>query len=187
MNCGGNEEVEQRSLTYVPDDTYISVGNKSVVKQPNILLTLTTVRYFPSNKARKSCYALPVVKGKKLLVKTVYYYGGFDGGKEPPIFDQIIDGTKWFVIDTRADYAQGQSSYYEAIVMAHAMELSVCLARNEHTGNSSPFISAIEVSYLEDTIYNSTDFQKYGLVSLARHNFGSDSDMIGYVFMVSEK
>nr|GMD82583.1 uncharacterized protein LOC109152193 [Ipomoea batatas] len=51
-------------------------------------------RYFPSSKAKKYCYSLPVAKGKKLLVKTVYYYCGFDGGKEPPVFDQIIDGTK---------------------------------------------------------------------------------------------
>nr|GMD09913.1 probable LRR receptor-like serine/threonine-protein kinase At1g67720 [Ipomoea batatas] len=180
LNCGGNEEVEQKSLTFVPDDPYISVGNKSVVKQPNILLVLTTVRYFPSSKAKKYCYSLPVAKGKKLLVKTVYYYGGFDGGKEPPVFDQIIDGTKWFVIDTKADYAKGLSSYYEAIVMAHGMELTVCLARNEHTGNSSPFISAIEASYLEDNIYNSTDLHKYGLINLGRHNFGSDLDMIGF-------
>nr|GLL44762.1 probable LRR receptor-like serine/threonine-protein kinase At1g67720 isoform X2 [Ipomoea trifida] len=98
-------------------------------------------RYFPSSKAKKYCYSLPVAKGKKLLVKTVYYYCGFDGGKEPPVFDQIIDGTKWFVIDTKANYAKGLSSYYEAIVMAHGMELTVCLARNEHTGNSNPFIS----------------------------------------------
>nr|GMD08729.1 probable LRR receptor-like serine/threonine-protein kinase At1g67720 [Ipomoea batatas] len=180
LNCGGNEEVEQKSLTFVPDDPYISVGNKSVVKQPNILLVLTTVRYFPSSKAKKYCYSLPVAKGKKLLVKTVYYYGGFDGGKEPPVFDQIIDGTKWFVIDTKADYAKGLSSYYEAIVMAHGMELTVCLARNEYTGNSSPFISAIEASYLEDNIYNSTDLHKYGLINLGRHNFGSDLDMIGF-------
>ncbi|VFQ67899.1 unnamed protein product [Cuscuta campestris] len=181
LNCGGNEEVEQRSLTYIPDDPFVSAGNKSAVKLPHVLPTLTTVRYFPGNKARKHCYTLPVVKGKKLSVKTVYYYGGFDGGKEPPVFDQIIDGTKWFVVDTRADYAQGLSSYYEAIVTAHGMELSVCLARNEHTADSgSPFISAVEVVYLDDALYNSTDFQKFGLASLARHSFGSDADLIGY-------
>ncbi|CAH9116676.1 unnamed protein product [Cuscuta epithymum] len=181
LNCGGNEEVEQRSLAYIPDEPFISTGNKSVVKVPHILPTLTTVRYFPGHKAKKSCYTLPVIKGKKLLVKTVYYYGGFDGGEEPPVFDQIIDGTKWFVIDTRGDYAQGMSSYYEAIVMAHGMDLSICLARNEHTSNSSsPFISTIELFYLEDALYNTTDFQRFGLVGLARHNFGSDVDMIGF-------
>lgn len=139
---------------------------------------LSSVRYFPDDVEEKFCYHFPVNKGRKWLVKTIYYYGGFDGGKEPPIFDQIIDGTKWN-INTTADYAEGLSSYYEIIMVAHNKVLSICLAKNEHT-TSNPFISAIELLYLDDSLYNSTDFGKYALVTLARHSFGSH-DTIMYV------
>lgn len=119
-----------------------------------------------------------MIKGAKYLVRTTYYYGGFDGGDKPPVFDQIIDGTKWGVVDTTGDYANGLSSYYDIVVLAMAKSLSVCLARNQNT-KSSPFISALEVEHLEDSLYNTTDFNKYALSTVARSSFGSDGESIG--------
>lgn len=113
------------------------------------------------------------------MVRTLYYYGGFDEGKEPPVFDQIIQGTKWSTVNTTEDYKNGLSTYYEIIVVSKTKAMSVCLARSEHT-TSSPFISALELEYLEDSVYNSTDFRKYALVTIARHNFGVDGDILGY-------
>lgn len=113
-------------------------------------------------------------------MRTTFFYGGFDGGTEPPVFDQIVDGTRWGIVDTAQDYADGLSSYYEIVVVAATKSLSVCLARNENT-KSSPFISALEVQYLEDTLYNSTDFRKFALRTVVRSSFGSDSEFIGYV------
>lgn len=112
-------------------------------------------------------------------MRTTYYYGGFDGGNEPPVFDQIIQGTKWSTVNTTEDYLNGMTSYYEIIVASMTKALSVCLARNEHT-TSSPFISALEVEYLEDSMYNSTDFTKYALSTVARSNFGAEGDAIGF-------
>lgn len=178
LNCGGNEKIQQDSLTYGPDDRFIKTGNKSEIKQEGLVPLLSSVRHFPADAEEKFCYNFPVNKGKKLIIKTIYYYGGFDGGTEPPIFDQIIDGTKWN-INTSADYADGLSSYYEVIMVAQNKVLSICLARNEHT-TSDPFISAIEVLYLDDSLYNTTDFGKYALVTLARHSFGSH-DKLTYV------
>ncbi|GFY90013.1 hypothetical protein Acr_07g0002100 [Actinidia rufa] len=94
------------------------------------------------------------------------------------MFDQIVDGTKWSTVNTKEDYADGLSSYYEIIVIAQMKTLCVCLARNEHTGSASPFISAVELQSLEDSVYNSTDFGKYGLATVARNNFGYDGDTI---------
>ncbi|KAJ6671237.1 hypothetical protein OIU85_015036 [Salix viminalis] len=85
---------------------------------------------------------------------------GYDGGKEPPVFDQIVQGTKWSTVNTTEDYANGMSSYYEIILASSAKSLSVCLARNEHT-TSSPFISALEIEHLENSVYNSTDFSNF--------------------------
>ncbi|XP_073158123.1 probable LRR receptor-like serine/threonine-protein kinase At1g67720 isoform X2 [Henckelia pumila] len=181
LNCGSNHGVEEGQIEYVPDDEYISVGNKTTLDRPEILPRLQTLRYFPNAKARKYCYTFPVIKGGKFLVKTVYYYGGFDGGDEPPVFDQIIDGTKWSTVNTTEDYAVGGTSFYEAIFMAQNKFLSVCLARNEHTAvGSSPFISSLEVYNLDDSVYNSTNYEKYALATVSRSSFGSTGDTLSY-------
>lgn len=166
-------------MVYKPDDEFIGVGKRATINQSDLWPLLTSVRYFPNPNARKYCYDFPVYKGMKHLVKTLYYYGGFDGGKEPPVFDQIIDGTKWNVVNTTENYAQRLCSYFEIVIMARGKTLSVCLARNSYT-TSSPFISAIEVHPLDDSVYNSTNFKKHALFTVARHSFAHAGEVIGY-------
>lgn len=179
LNCGANSsgDITFGGLKYITDEGLISVGNKATLKTPGLLPVLSTLRYFPDATARKYCYVIPVVKGGKYLLRTTYYYGGFDGGKVPPVFDQIVDGTKWNTVNTAEDYANGLSSYYEVVVMAAGKRLSVCLAWNERTV-SSPFISALELEFLEDSMYNTTDFSKYVLTTVARNSFGSEGEII---------
>ncbi|XVE66841.1 hypothetical protein DITRI_Ditri08aG0112100 [Diplodiscus trichospermus] len=183
ITCGSSvkQTIPNTKLTYIPDDGFTFVGNRSSLNNKDLLPILTTLRYFPEKTARKYCYTFQAIKGGKYLVRTIYYYGGFDGGKEPPVFDQIIGGTKWSVVNTTEDYANGLTSYYEVILVAPAKTLSVCLARNNHTDSStSPFISAIEVLSLDDSLYNSTDFAKYALVTVARSTFGNQEDIISF-------
>ncbi|PPD78603.1 hypothetical protein GOBAR_DD24473 [Gossypium barbadense] len=143
INCGSDvkQTVKETGLTYIPDDGFTFSGNKTSLDAKNLLPILSTLRYFPDKVARKYCYTFQAIKGLKYLVRTIYYYGGFDGGKEPPVFDQIT--------------------------------LSVCIARNNQTV-SSPFISAIEVISLDDSMYNSTDLGAYALVTVARSSFGNE-------------
>ncbi|OMO63235.1 hypothetical protein COLO4_32660 [Corchorus olitorius] len=180
ISCGASDKqtIPDTGITYFPDEGFINVGNKSVLKDKNLLPILTTLRYFPDAEARKYCYTFIATKGGKYLVRTIYYYGGFDGGNEPPVFDQIIGGTKWSVVNTTEDYANRQSSYYEIIVAATGKTLSVCLARNNNTA-SSPFISAIEVIPLDDSLYSTEKdfFSKYALVTVARSAFGSEDSI----------
>ncbi|KAL2927596.1 hypothetical protein RDABS01_019927, partial [Bienertia sinuspersici] len=123
---------------------------------------------------------LEVTEGAKYLVRTTYYYGNFDERKHPPIFDQIIDGTKWSIVNTTEDYAKGLASYYELVVAASSKVLSLCLARNQYTdGESNPFISALEVMFLNGSLYKAVDLQKYALSTVARHTFGNDDDNNG--------
>ncbi|KAL0384207.1 UNVERIFIED_CONTAM: protein disulfide-isomerase SCO2 [Sesamum radiatum] len=181
LNCGADEEAVEGPLKYVPDDYFISTGNKTTLSRTDILPRLRTLRFFPNAKARKFCYSFSVVKEGKYLVKTIYFYGGFDGGKEPPVFDQIIDGAKWGIVNTTEDYANGGSSFYETIVVARNKILSVCLARNQHTAaGSSPFISSVEVYLIDDSVYNSTNFNEYLLVTVARSRFGTDGEVISF-------
>ncbi|XP_059647787.1 receptor-like protein kinase At3g21340 [Cornus florida] len=177
LNCGSEEEVKLSDLKFIPDNEYINTGNKTTLKQKDVHPLLATVRFFPDTSATKYCYSFQVPKDAKYMVKTMYYYGGFDGGKEPPVFDQIIDGTKWSIVNTTEDYANGLSSFYEIVVTAHAKTLSVCLARNKNT-NSSPFISSIELQNLDASLYNTTDFNKFALTNVARSSFGYNGEQI---------
>ncbi|KAK7400805.1 hypothetical protein VNO78_12112 [Psophocarpus tetragonolobus] len=174
LDCGGTKEVNVDNLKYTSDGSYTKLGKTSLINKPDLLPILTTLRYFPETSVRKYCYTLPVIKGSKYLVKTMYYYGGYDGGKEPPVFDQIVEGTRWSVVNTTEDYAKDLSSYYDIVVVPSGKTLSVCLARNAHTGSSSPFISALEVKRLDASMYNPTDFAKHALVTVARSAFGGE-------------
>lgn len=88
------------------------------------------------------------------------------------------------MVNTTDDYKNGLSSYYEIIVVANSKTISVCLACNEHTKpQSNPFISTLEVIDLDSSLYNSTDFSKYGLITVTRSSFASDDDFVRYETM----
>ncbi|KAJ0264451.1 Leucine-rich repeat [Hirschfeldia incana] len=179
LNCGSPSTTKLNEINYTSDRGFINVGNTTTIKQKDLLPILSTLRYFPDKSSRKHCYNFPVAKNSKYLIRTTYYYGNFDGKNSPPVFDQIIGGTKWSVVNTSEDYSKGQSSYYEIVVGVPGRKLSVCLAKNAKT-LSSPFISALDVQSLEDTMYNSTDLGLYKLSLIARNSFGADGEMISY-------
>uniref|UniRef100_A0ACD5YFK6 Uncharacterized protein n=1 Tax=Avena sativa TaxID=4498 RepID=A0ACD5YFK6_AVESA len=180
INCGAGAERVFANVTWVPDAPFIATGNATDIPSPMATPALSSLRYFPdASPARKHCYVVPAAKSAKYLVRTTYYYGGFDGGAAPPVFDQIIDGTRWSQVDTARDYARGRATYFEAVVVAAGKAVSVCLARNAATAaGSSPFISALEVVPLDDSVYNSTDFASYALSTIARHSFGHNDGSV---------
>ncbi|KAJ3673693.1 hypothetical protein LUZ60_005685 [Juncus effusus] len=179
INCGSTIDENIGSIKWIQDQGFVKGGNTAKIDEPNIVKILTSVRYFPDTSARKNCFTIPVIKDGKYLIRTTYYYGNFDNGTAPPVFDQIIEGTKWTTVNTTEDFAKGLSTYYEIIMMAHAKTISVCLARNGATV-SHPFISALEMVNLDDSMYNSTDFNQYALTTVARHRFGHDGAIISY-------
>ncbi|KAJ0984537.1 hypothetical protein J5N97_002893 [Dioscorea zingiberensis] len=180
INCGSQKEDIIGGIQWITEDGFIKVGRTHNLETQGIMPTLSSLRYFPEDSARKHCYMIPLFKGGKFLIRTSYFYGGFDGGKVPPVFDQIIGGTKWSMVNTSESYAKGLASYYEIITIASGKKMSVCLARNEHTVGS-PFISTLEVENLKDSMYNATDFKNHALVTSARHQFGlAAGKMISY-------
>lgn len=100
------------------------------------------------------------------------------------MFDQMVDGTLWSVVNTTEDYANGMSSYYEGVFAAQGKTMSVCIGANTYT-DSDPFISALEFLMVADSLYNSTDFSKFGLRLVARHAFGYSGPIIRYVILLS--
>lgn len=120
----------------------------------------------------------------RYLVRTTYYYGGVNNRTSPPVFDQIVDGTMWSVVNTTDDYVKGSASYYEGVFLAAGKTMSVCLASNTYT-ESDPFISALEFVLLAGSLYNSTDFRNSSLRLVARHSFGYNGSLIRYVSYVN--
>uniref|UniRef100_A0ACD5WSQ4 Uncharacterized protein n=1 Tax=Avena sativa TaxID=4498 RepID=A0ACD5WSQ4_AVESA len=179
VNCGADKEVQAGSIKWVPDAAFIAVGNASKIDKPNVLPVFSTLRHFPDATARKYCYTLPAVKGSRYLVRTTYFYGGFDGGADPAIFDQIVDGTLWSAVNTTETSRRGMSTYFEMVAQAQGKSMSVCLARRPDT-KSSPFISTLELVNLEDSMYNTTDFGKYVLTTVARSALGVKGDIVSY-------
>ena len=172
-------------MTWVPDGAFIHVGKAAeLTGSLGVMPMLSLLRYFPeyasSAATTKYCYVVPAAMHARYLVRTTYYYGGFDGGGAPPVFDQIIDGTRWSAVDTAGDYARGLATYYEAVVEAAGKEVSVCLARSAATApGRSPFINALEVVPLEGSVYSAVNFTAYALSTVARHSFGYDGSIIG--------
>ncbi|XP_011071564.1 probable LRR receptor-like serine/threonine-protein kinase At1g67720 [Sesamum indicum] len=181
IDCGANVKSTFNDLEWLPDNDYISAGTSKNITAPVLVPTLATVRTFPlqNNAFKKFCYEIPVDRTRKYLIRATYYYGGVNGNVNPPVFDQIVDGTLWSVVNTTDDYLRGDSSYYEGVFMPTGKNLSVCLAANTYT-DSDPFISALEVVLLWDQLYNSTDFKAYSLSLVARHSFGYDGPVIAY-------
>ncbi|KAJ1289960.1 hypothetical protein BS78_02G204800 [Paspalum vaginatum] len=181
ISCGATSSKVAGNVTWVPDGAFISGGKAAELGPPGVVPMLASLRYFPDASAAKHCYVVPAAMHARYLVRTTYYYGGFDGGRAPPVFDQIIDGTRWSAVDTARDYARGLATYYEAVVGAAGRELSVCVARSGATGpGRSPFISALEVVPLEESVYSPVDFAAYALSTVSRHSFGHDGSAIGY-------
>ncbi|GLJ11732.1 hypothetical protein SUGI_0175610 [Cryptomeria japonica] len=179
INCGAtNGYVDLTTgLNWVPDDAFINVGNQTTLQRAVLQTVLKTLRVFPDRNAKKYCYELPVLRNRGYLVRTTYYYGNFDGRNAPPVFEQLIEGTMWTTVNTTMDYSKGLYTYYEVVIASTGKSMSVCLARNGNT-IGDPFISAIELRLLESSMYNSTDFTKYALALLSRHNFGNSANNV---------
>lgn len=122
---------------------------------------------------KKHCYNIPVYRGAKYLVRTTFFYGGVNGPDHPspPVFDQIVDGTLWTVVNTTEDYANGNSTFYEGVFLAKGKFLSFCIGSNSYT-DSDPFVSALEFLILGESLYNTTDFKNFAIGLVGRHSFG---------------
>ncbi|GMH28472.1 hypothetical protein Nepgr_030315 [Nepenthes gracilis] len=181
IDCGASEPTQFNGHQWLPDTGFVSSGTPKNVTNQDVLIILSTVRSFASegNLNKKFCYEIPVLRFEKYLVRTTYYYGGVNGNLSPPVFDQIVDGTFWSVVNTTDDYAKNLSSYYEGVFRATGKNMSVCLGVNSYT-DSDPFISAIELIMLADSVYNSTNFNKFALGLVARHSFGYNGSIIRY-------
>ncbi|KAJ4871901.1 Leucine-rich repeat (LRR) family protein [Raphanus sativus] len=180
IDCGASTSSVINNRKWRSDTDLISAGTSKNVTGQVLDQILSTLRSFPLNLRRKFCYVVTVSRGWKYMIRTTYFYGGVNGkDTPPPVFDQIVDGTLWGVVNTTADYADGLASYYEGVFLAQGKSISVCIGSNTYT-TSDPFISALEVVRLDGTVYNSTQFKEFGMSLVARHAFGYSGPIIRF-------
>ncbi|KAL4282701.1 hypothetical protein GQ457_16G028810 [Hibiscus cannabinus] len=183
IDCGAAAKTEIDGRKWLPDGEFIYTGTSKNITVHDLPTTFSTVRSFPlrNNLRRKFCYVARVYRGARYLIRTAYYYGGVNGLSfpSPPVFDQIVDGTFWGVVNTTEDYQKGSPSFYEAVFEARGTTMSVCVAPNTYT-ESDPFVSSLEMIILGDSLYNTTNFTSNALNLIARHSFGHNGSTIRY-------
>ncbi|XVE66033.1 hypothetical protein DITRI_Ditri08aG0049000 [Diplodiscus trichospermus] len=183
IDCGATVKSVIEGREWLPDNGFIFAGTSKNLTAPDLGPALSTVRSFPlqNNLRRKFCYVARVFRGARYLIRTTYYYGQVNGLNvpSPPVFDQIVDGTFWSMVNTTDDYQKGLPSYYEGVFEAKGSRMSVCIASNTYT-ESDPFISSLEMLILGDSLYNTTNFDSHALNLVARHSFGHSGSIISY-------
>ncbi|CAI8604724.1 unnamed protein product [Vicia faba] len=182
INCGSSSKTIINNHSWLPDSTFISSGTpRNITSTSSVLIpSLKTLRSFPLH-VKKHCYNIPVYRGAKYLVRSTFFYGGVNGPDHPspPVFDQIVDGTLWSIVNTTHDYVNGNSTFYEAVFLAKGKFLSFCIGSNSYT-DSDPFVSALEFLILGESLYNTTDFKNFAIGLIGRHSFGYSGVPIRY-------
>ncbi|KAG2627777.1 putative leucine-rich repeat receptor-like serine/threonine-protein kinase At2g14440 [Panicum virgatum] len=186
LNCGAaSPTTDGRGLRWEPDGPYVSAGTPGApaLPGPGGLLdpTLATLRAFPRRPGAKFCYELPVDKNRRYLLRPTFFYGALSAASStPPVFDLIVDGTLWTAVNTTDDALAGAASSYEGVFPASGRNTSFCLGVNPDYTDAGPFISALQVIQLDDSVYNATDFRTSAMGLIARTKFGSTGDIERY-------
>ncbi|XP_038706279.1 probable LRR receptor-like serine/threonine-protein kinase At1g05700 isoform X2 [Tripterygium wilfordii] len=156
IDCGSGEDYVDNvsGISYKSDLEFTNSGENREIQggyisqDPPYRPQLNNVRSFP--QGTKNCYTLNPIQGKNnsYLIRAVFLYGNYDGSNVNPKFDLHLDGNFWETvrIDDTSTFV-----FNEIIHVASRDVIHVCLV---NTGLGTPFISALELRLLENSIYN---------------------------------
>lgn len=177
INCGATERINISGIVWLPDERYNPSGiprNLTISGLSPILSTLRSFPYRKSDGPRKFCYRIQIYNDATYLIRATFFYGA----PSPPVFDLLLDGTLWTVVNTTADYERDLASYYEIIYRpVRPKTVSLCLAGTDYT-EGDLFISSVEMVILDNSVYNATDFNSYALGLISRSAFGYSGPML---------
>ncbi|XP_076950199.1 putative LRR receptor-like serine/threonine-protein kinase At1g05700 [Bidens hawaiensis] len=151
INCGiaeGSKYTDAKTgITYVSDADFIEGGVTAEILPEyvysNLDFPLKTLRSFPQNK--RSCYILKPKQGKnnRYLIRVWFMYGNYDSKNQTQDFDLYLGADFWGQV-----YSTDPSDelYREIIHLASSDYIHICLVK---TGESNPFISAIELRFMD--------------------------------------
>ncbi|CAG7867985.1 unnamed protein product [Brassica rapa] len=173
------------NISYISDANFIESGiigriddsYKTLFQQQT-----WTLRSFP--EGQRNCYTFNLKENSKYLIRGTFVYGNYDGLNQIPEFDLHVGPNKWTSVTLKG---VANASIYEIIhVVAHD-RLQVCLIK---TGNTTPFISSLELRPLSNNTYqcfkkekknNNTYLTQSGsLMSFARIYFPQTPSFLRY-------
>ncbi|KAJ4896672.1 Leucine-rich repeat protein kinase family protein [Raphanus sativus] len=151
------------NITYTSDTDYIDsglVGRINDSYNTPLQQQTWTLRSFP--EGQRNCYNFNLKANRKYLIRGTFVYGNYDGLNQIPKFDLHVGPNKWtsVILDGVAN-----ASIYEMIHVLPQDRLQVCLVK---TGQTTPFISALELRPLNNRSYVT---QSGSLASFARIYF----------------
>ncbi|KAL4625943.1 hypothetical protein ACB092_05G060300 [Castanea dentata] len=177
IDCGSNEDYidEQTKIPYISDKELIDTGIVKTVSPDsprNIRQHAKNLRSFP--QGTRNCCTLRPEQGKnnKYLIRARFFYGNYDGKNQTPEFDLHLGVNEWKTVSLTNDVPYGV--HYDIIHVPLMDYIDVCLI---NTGRGVPFISALELRLLDNSIYPT---QGRALTRIMGYDVGrnpSDSDV----------
>ncbi|KAH7867191.1 hypothetical protein Vadar_030250 [Vaccinium darrowii] len=187
IDCGynGSDYNDYGTISYTSDEGCVDTGtNYNISPDYALSLQRSNLRSFP--KGIKNCYTIKSeqAKGNKYLIRAIFTYGpygNYDSKNDPPEFDLYLDGDHWTTIKIEA---ASDNLFAEIIHVPATAYIHVCLV---NTGLGTPFISALELRPLNNSIYQvehgslklftridvgstTNDTVRYGLASIESRN-----------------
>lgn len=157
-------------MLYSPDAPYTDTGVNRVVSSGynlgNLPRRYSDLRSFPSGT--RNCYTLaPLRRGGKYLVRAAFVYGNYDGLNQPPEFDLYLGVNSWKTV-------VANSTLEEIMAVATSGSMQVCLV---NMGTGTPFISALELRPLQDSMYSWVNESQSLVLHQNRYNLGGEPDV----------
>ncbi|XP_030949055.1 putative leucine-rich repeat receptor-like serine/threonine-protein kinase At2g19230 [Quercus lobata] len=172
IDCGGDEDYtdKETGIPYKSDKELIDTGIVNTIpadSSTNLAQYLKNLRSFPQGK--RNCYTLRPEQGKNnnYMIRARFFYGNYDGKNQAPTFDLHIGVNFWITVDIE------EEGSYSVIYVPLTDYIDVCLV---NTGNGIPYISALELRLLDNSIYHTAGG---ALTNPKRYDIGRESDQSG--------
>ena len=153
IDCGSGEDYidEETGIPYKSDKDLIDTGIVETVSPDSpedLPQSQKNLRSFP--QGTRNCYTLRPEQGKNnnYLIRSRFVYGNYDGKNQEPIFDLHLGVNEWTTVNLTEIRPFGD--YYDIIHVPLTDYIDVCLV---NTGHGVPFISALELRHLDNSIY----------------------------------
>ncbi|ESQ30304.1 hypothetical protein EUTSA_v10011979mg, partial [Eutrema salsugineum] len=168
LSCGSPRQTkfqdEVTGISYISDAEFIATGVSSKIKSSYQSKTVQKnwhLRSFP--RGLRNCYTFKLTSGDMYLIRTNFFHGGYDDNPSTD-FSLHLGPNEWEKVST-ANETDEKS--FEIIHMLTRDRLQLCLVK---TGDSTPFISSIEMRRLYPDSYN---FSHGSLKTFSRLDIGS--------------
>ncbi|XP_059638955.1 probable LRR receptor-like serine/threonine-protein kinase At1g05700 [Cornus florida] len=157
MDCGISEDSsytdETTGIHYISDAAFIDTGVSKTISPEfkAFKQQFLNVRSFPEGS--RNCYTLRPANGtgSKYLIRAWFMYGNYDNQNNPPTFDLHFGVDFW---DTISSLDTTTIWWTEIIHILSSDYIYLCLLDK---GLGTPFISALELRPLYDSVYETAD------------------------------